>query len=559
MDNELCNDASAYDIKLKYGLRNGDLIDISEITKEQKGLKCNCTCPGCGRKLQARLGNGKKQPHFAHNGEACNLVAAQQSALHILAKDIIKEEMKVCFPSLKVKMTDIPQNVIKSYYYDVPEELVYKPSQILVCEKVELEKKVSDIVPDIVVTIGGKECLIEIAVTHFIDEVKNEKIKRIGLPVVEIDLSDLSREDYSKESIRKVLLNDNELKRWVYNPKSEEAYNWALNQYKDKVVEIEQKEIEQEKIAKEKREQRIKKRMISQQLIDDLQIDENYEKAIKNIRNDDSLRYYLKKRTFYSENMELPFYMDIPITGEMVFKCDRRVWQSAIFDKFVYNRKPSEKHYVNIIRVESWVTKRQKEFQLDWDLVSKANYSFGNVIGNHNLFHACLEEYLKRLSYIGFLISDSYRGDYEVVAINTLNPPCKETALRLETVIKEVNQYSWNVSREIYSMLESKPIFIERYEISDNRKVDYDLGDFIERTKTLFQPKLSKREIDYKAGRDEIISNNSLVGDGIAKDSFGFRWLVCTECGEIKREDEMITYQGNTGICRDCSRRKNDY
>ena len=34
---------------------------ISEITEKEKGLMCNCFCPGCGEKLQARLGEIKQK------------------------------------------------------------------------------------------------------------------------------------------------------------------------------------------------------------------------------------------------------------------------------------------------------------------------------------------------------------------------------------------------------------------------------------------------------------------------------------------------------------------
>ena len=39
------------------------------------------------------------------------------------------------------------------------------------------------------VTAKARKCLIEVAVTHFVDEEKEQKIKEIGLPLFEIDLS----------------------------------------------------------------------------------------------------------------------------------------------------------------------------------------------------------------------------------------------------------------------------------------------------------------------------------------------------------------------------------
>ena len=45
------------------------------------------------------------------------------------------------------------------------------------------------------------KCIVEIAVTHFIDEVKEQKIKEIGLPTIEIDLSKIYRQDFKREEL----------------------------------------------------------------------------------------------------------------------------------------------------------------------------------------------------------------------------------------------------------------------------------------------------------------------------------------------------------------------
>lgn len=83
-------------VNLEYGIREGKVVRISEIPTDQRGLKCNCTCPGCGKNLVARLGE-KKQKHFAHQGDACDIASAQQTALHMLAKEIIEEKKNCCF------------------------------------------------------------------------------------------------------------------------------------------------------------------------------------------------------------------------------------------------------------------------------------------------------------------------------------------------------------------------------------------------------------------------------------------------------------------------------
>ncbi len=294
----LFNQKTQSNIKLQYGLRDDKLISINDISDEQKGLKCNCYCPGCGMKLQAKLGSGKRQPHFAHNNEACDIVIAHQSALHILAKEIIQEEQKIGLPALKVSFDDIPKNNIKADYYELPNELIYKTAQTVMCEQVILEKKISDIVPDVIVKIGERYCLIEIAVTHFVDETKAEKIKKVGLPVIEIDLSELSGMELNKDNVNKILLEESDLKYWIYNPKREEAINWATKEYEKKDKEIIHVQEEIERTERERRERKAQKREIAKEKIRQLQIGNNYGNAVKQLRNNVKFMECWKNRSF---------------------------------------------------------------------------------------------------------------------------------------------------------------------------------------------------------------------------------------------------------------------
>ena len=45
-------------------------------------------------------------------------------------------------------------------------------------DRVELEKRYNDIIPDIVIFAGGRQFFVEIFVTHCIDDVKLEKLKK---------------------------------------------------------------------------------------------------------------------------------------------------------------------------------------------------------------------------------------------------------------------------------------------------------------------------------------------------------------------------------------------
>ncbi len=338
------------DIQLEYGVKDGKIICITDIPIEKKGLQCECVCPGCGGRLVVRKG-AKKKHHFAHYNEPCNLIVAQQTALHMLAKEIIEQEKEFMFPGYTVSPNEVDWKPDHWTYVSYrPTELQYRKPYKSVCESVTLETKVSDLVPDIFVSVRGKKCLIEIAVTHFVDKEKQKKIEELGLPTVEVDLSSLHRQTLSRDTIKDVLVNQTAGKTWLYNPLREEAIAKAKRkwqkEYDAEVKKAEEAQREwkrQEEIREgerrweeEKRKQKIEK---ATAMIDELWQPENYKKALLKLRSDKAFHEELCRLSFQRVNSgQIPFYLDIPISGEKVFDCDRRVWQAAIFDKFIYNQ-----------------------------------------------------------------------------------------------------------------------------------------------------------------------------------------------------------------------------
>jgi competence CoiA-like predicted nuclease len=194
--------------KLQYALKNSVLTNISEV---ESGLKCNCVCPCCGSQLVAKKGK-RKIFHFAHyNSEECK--GGYETSIHLLAKEIISEEMQLTLPPL---------------YLNFPGS--YKESELLFPEKtididnVYLENRIENIIPDIVVECKNAKLLVEIFVTHDVDKSKLEKIKKVGISTISINLSDL---EYSitKEELKNIIINDTSNKRWIYNNKEEKLYN----------------------------------------------------------------------------------------------------------------------------------------------------------------------------------------------------------------------------------------------------------------------------------------------------------------------------------------------
>lgn len=149
--------------------------------------------------------------HFAHrSNEDCEY--GYESSLHLAAKDILWRSKKMGIPPVYV---EFPQS-------GKPKELLYLKKEIPV-DRVELEKRFDDIIPDIVVYSGDKYFFIEIYVTHPIDDEKLKKLKEKKISTIEIDLSKIKR-DISVEELSDILLKASDRKSWKYNAVSEKWY-----------------------------------------------------------------------------------------------------------------------------------------------------------------------------------------------------------------------------------------------------------------------------------------------------------------------------------------------
>lgn len=193
--------------KLIYALKDGNIVSIDEV---QSGKDCGCVCPACGDELIARKGE-KRMHHFAHrSNEDCEY--GYESSLHLAAKDILSRSEKMVIPPIYV---EFPQS-------GKSKELLYLKKKIPV-DRVELEKRFDDIIPDIVVYSGDKYFFIEIYVTHPIDDEKLKKLEEKNISTIEVDLSKIKRE-ISVEELSDILLKASDRKSWKYNAVSDKWY-----------------------------------------------------------------------------------------------------------------------------------------------------------------------------------------------------------------------------------------------------------------------------------------------------------------------------------------------
>ena len=550
------------EVQLQYGILGDKLVSIEDIPKEKYGLRCGCVCPGCGGALVARLKGENRRKHFGHRSSSvCDIAYAQQTALHMIAKEIIEEEKIFAFPNYSVSLADIPR--CERFYprYNLPESMEYRKAYTVKCTSVVLEKKVSDFVPDIVVDIQGRTCLIEIAVTHFVDEVKQQKINKAGLPVLEVDLSAFIGQQITRDIVRDALISQTANKKWLYNPLKEEAVTWATAEY-NKLYEaaLEQAETarkeRQKQIEKEERKEKMreKKREETAFLLQDLFEPENYKYELQHLRSDDKFQAVLRNLHLWKDiEGDIPFFLDIPITGEMVFACDRRIWQAAVFDTFIYYRKMDEFEnvYITINKIQTCLRDHMDYVQVDWKLVSSVTTEINGRTQKFALFYDVVRQYLDYLHYIGF-IGRLYYGKASVARIKTIVPPNEENAKRLKTAIESVDQFAPDVDEQIDRILNPPrpPRILHRrpsFTMPPPRAAN------VEDTET-------STTNPYVEGRLQAWAYD-FDSDEPFYDSFGYLWLKCANCGALKRDDEVIDRGGKwgmtKGLCRDCSRPKN--
>ncbi len=213
---------------LRWALDNeGELVFINNVAN---GLACNCVCPHCKSRLIARNGGEKREAHFAHEkGSDCG--EGYETALHLLAKEIISKEKKIMCPTYKG--LDIPLTNQCTF------------------QSVEVEERndSNDLQPDCVgVTEDGMRIHIEIFVTHRVDDEKMAKLKKENLNCMEINISRDFPDDI--ELLTDYLLNKQEKRNWINFPYGEMI--WKEEEKKRKILEEEEKRrIEEEKRLKE--------------------------------------------------------------------------------------------------------------------------------------------------------------------------------------------------------------------------------------------------------------------------------------------------------------------
>ncbi len=383
---------------------------FSQLPGEEKGkyrgLKCNCICAACKRSLVAKMGE-VKAPHFAHYVEKgtildCSAQKANESGLHQMAKEIVKESTYINLPAIEIEAEyDLSRNVNDEKQC---ESLHIKDKQTWHFSSAEVEKTCKGFTPDVYLHGEKTDLLVEIMVTHPVGDEKKERVKQIGLPMIQIDISDIynNLEGFSKETLRRELIDSVEHKEWIYNRlKGEKNVERLKARNREREIEFQKGQPERLRKYQEERERETWRKAIR------LKNDKDYYLSYSTrLVNDGQALEEINKLGIcnlkFLEIGDIPFYLNIPVFGEMAFNCDRRIWQTILFENFIYRRK--ENSVLQPKKVYFYFGNVQRDW-LNWNFV----HFWKNKFPEKNLLRCALEEYMIHLSGLGFIDRTFYR------------------------------------------------------------------------------------------------------------------------------------------------------
>ena len=188
-------------VKLKYALYDKKhLVSVDEVAN---GLACNCYCPACFCKLEAKQGDIREH-HFAHYDKS-ECEGAIKAELHLITISLLNELKMIHLPPVTLNI-----NGKQIYYKDA-----------VLTNIVQVDEERNNNIPRIVVKFrSGKVLYIEVDVQHALDKAQCEKYKDNNQSAIQIQLNHEEIKD-PVNAIGQKLSSNVSGKRWINNSQGE--------------------------------------------------------------------------------------------------------------------------------------------------------------------------------------------------------------------------------------------------------------------------------------------------------------------------------------------------
>ncbi|WP_444679484.1 hypothetical protein [Halomonas sp. E19] len=161
---------------------------------------------------------GEKVRHyFAHSNSDRPCSTGAETGIHLAAKQLIADRLAIPVPSLTASVEAADS---RGHKLSVSKK-IYPGTDRHPVTHAALEVGLGDVRPDLVVTLGGVQILIEVAVTHYIDEEKRRRLDERGLRCIEISLGHVQRTLTLNVLEDEIYNQFNAM--WIVNPRLAEA------------------------------------------------------------------------------------------------------------------------------------------------------------------------------------------------------------------------------------------------------------------------------------------------------------------------------------------------
>ncbi|WP_193067760.1 hypothetical protein [Halomonas sp. 3D7M] len=319
-------------LRVPFGQRKGQVVAPADVPR---GLACGCNCPSCGTSLIAKRMSKSGLFFFAHHN-APDCPKGFETALHLMAKQVIQEASVVALPEKEI--------LISAHYQEVTKQgTIVFPSRCVSLNHIIQEKRIERWVPDISAELVDKKPLfIEIRVTHEVEDAKAQALDN----VMEIDLRALHKVAVLDISTVRNAVLHTAPRKWhrcsLYDqsPEIQKKKDELINEAKNDIAARQLKRSftnhkEQKRSAWDK-ELRQLVQMQTQEGIDSRELallsDERYVKATEWIA------CKLGENPKANAAIKAMPVWNIPLKNDWIFNAHRLVWQAKLVFGLIFNK-----------------------------------------------------------------------------------------------------------------------------------------------------------------------------------------------------------------------------
>ena len=566
-----------------YGRKDGRIVSILDVPFEEYGLRCGCTCVQCGEPLEAcsiRPDN-LREAHFKHRKStreatdeprfACSPDWANESGLHLLAKEIIEEEQCIAAPAIGAisanRIARISEDMggvpllpagwsivsIKDIQSNQRDSKIHA-AEVFSEYRIDGNDESQAIIADLFLNANdfGPLC-IELFVTHRLPAAKKRAAWSQGIPMLEIDLSDFYKDGggVSKEKLKEFLLKSTNHREWVYH----KDYRTAADFFAGTISTI----LTQKKAKRDKCHDIITGYLSNPaSYSDQLKAFENDTAALGYVKGHPALFQYAKPSDDPMSINEIPWFTNIPIWGETVFLCDRRIWQGYIFSRYVLGK---DKLAIPIrtpdFTLFELLTAPDHNFSVpvNWNITYRLSHSEYEDIPDTYFPRDVILKYIRYLEYLGFVQIDDY-GSWAKVQHHDIVPQNQRHAEYLHSAIDKIKESGDFYSPHINSLIDKELSICgqkEREELQRQKMAE--LAARKEREQQQEEKVRNEREQAANARRVAIETFDYEHSPLPMYDDNGYRMAKCIKCGKVMRalNIQYEPHSTNIGICRACA------